>query len=408
MTASSIDPAADVWLRRLVTELLEPRRQEELVRRAFEQISRDVPELTTPALSRGLDRALVAMSRSLLASLVGGVSAADLPDEAFDLVEDLVRNDLDLRVLLRMCRSGQHATVLALTEQVTMSALSEPISQQVMMHLVGHTTDWAGTAAEALSTAFQRERAVDPAEATARRREVVRAVLAGGQVDVAGAQARLGYRLEIPHVAMVLWTDDPAVGGLRDLRALADTAAARLGAAELPVIPCGEQTVWAWAGRPSGEPIRAGEVDPGGFGLALGGRDAGVAGFRRSHAEAIAAQRVARLGGDRGGVTVFGDIEIEHLISQNTAAMADFVRRELGALAGSDPTAVRLRETLRGYLRCLCSVESTARALDVHRNTVRYRVDRIEELLGHSVESRRLELELALRGVVLLAADTAG
>ncbi|WP_040795808.1 PucR family transcriptional regulator [Nocardia higoensis] len=405
MTVPSIDPAADLWLRRLVAELLEPQRLEALVGRAFEQICRDVPELTTPVLRRSLERTLFALSRTMLPGLVSGARAADLPDEAFDLVEALVRDGLDLPVLLRVCRSGQHATVLSLTEQVTMSALGESASQQLVMHIVGHTTDWAGTAAEALSTAFQRARAVSPAEVAARRREAVRAILVGGPVDIDAAEARLGYRLEGSHLAMVVWNDEEFAAGLRALRRRAEEIAAAVDAADVLIVPHGEQTVWAWAARPRHE--RAG-TEAAGPGVALGIPATGVHGFRRSHLQALAAQRIARLLPAAAGVTAFDTVQIEHLISQDQPGMADFVCRELGPLAGADAAAVRLRETLRGYLDAMCSVEATARALDIHRNTVRYRLDRIEELLGHSVPSRRLELEIALRGVELLAVGRVG
>jgi DNA-binding PucR family transcriptional regulator len=39
----------------------------------------------------------------------------------------------------------------------------------------------------------------------------------------------------------------------------------------------------------------------------------------------------------------------------------------------------------------------TGRRLAIHLNTVVYRVKQAEEILGHSVESRRPELEAALR-----------
>ena len=40
-----------------------------------------------------------------------------------------------------------------------------------------------------------------------------------------------------------------------------------------------------------------------------------------------------------------------------------------------------------------------ARELGVHKNTVRYRIQRIEELLGHDIDSRRLQIEVALECV---------
>jgi len=67
-----------------------------------------------------------------------------------------------------------------------------------------------------------------------------------------------------------------------------------------------------------------------------------------------------------------------------------------------------LLATLRAWLSAGCSTAAAADALVVHRNTVTYRLGRIEQLTGHSLrDSRvRLELELALtiREIVQAAA----
>ena len=41
----------------------------------------------------------------------------------------------------------------------------------------------------------------------------------------------------------------------------------------------------------------------------------------------------------------------------------------------------------------------------MHKNTVRYRIQRIEELLGHPIEARSLPLEIALACVATYGAD---
>ncbi len=76
--------------------------------------------------------------------------------------------------------------------------------------------------------------------------------------------------------------------------------------------------------------------------------------------------------------------------------MTDFVRTTLGPLAGRDAAAARLRETLRIYLSEGESAPRAAQRLYAHRNTVLQRVARAEELLGHPIAGRRLELALAL------------
>jgi len=59
--------------------------------------------------------------------------------------------------------------------------------------------------------------------------------------------------------------------------------------------------------------------------------------------------------------------------------------------------AARLRATVRVYLEENLSPARAARRLGIHQNTVVYRVKRSEELLGHAIEQRRLQIEVALR-----------
>ncbi|MFF5035359.1 helix-turn-helix domain-containing protein [Nocardia salmonicida] len=63
---------------------------------------------------------------------------------------------------------------------------------------------------------------------------------------------------------------------------------------------------------------------------------------------------------------------------------------------GPDETAARLRETLRAFLDARGSYTDAAARLHVHKNTVHYRVRKAEELLGHPLGERRLDIEVAL------------
>jgi DNA-binding PucR family transcriptional regulator len=55
-----------------------------------------------------------------------------------------------------------------------------------------------------------------------------------------------------------------------------------------------------------------------------------------------------------------------------------------------------LRETVRVYLECNCSPRNAAARLNVVKNTVVYRVQRAEELLGRSVKEQQGILWTAL------------
>jgi DNA-binding PucR family transcriptional regulator len=68
----------------------------------------------------------------------------------------------------------------------------------------------------------------------------------------------------------------------------------------------------------------------------------------------------------------------------------------LGDLSGDNENDARLRETLRVFLRCGSSYKLAAEELNLHFNTVRYRVGRAIARRGRDIEGDRLDVEIAL------------
>lgn len=67
----------------------------------------------------------------------------------------------------------------------------------------------------------------------------------------------------------------------------------------------------------------------------------------------------------------------------------------LGALREHDArNGTELVATLRSYLEHNCGIEATARALGVHRNTLRARLRTAERVMGRSLDVPRHRLEL--------------
>ncbi|HJT56738.1 MAG TPA: helix-turn-helix domain-containing protein, partial [Ktedonobacteraceae bacterium] len=74
-----------------------------------------------------------------------------------------------------------------------------------------------------------------------------------------------------------------------------------------------------------------------------------------------------------------------HLYGQKE--LADFYHETLGPLLDSDSRSNgALIETLEGFFRCNGNLSETARSMHLHRNSLLYRLGRIEELLGRSLE----------------------
>jgi DNA-binding PucR family transcriptional regulator len=68
----------------------------------------------------------------------------------------------------------------------------------------------------------------------------------------------------------------------------------------------------------------------------------------------------------------------------------------LGGLAVDDAHHARLRGTLRVFLACGSSYTTAAERLTLHKNSVRYRVDRALQARGRPLADDRLDVEMAL------------
>ncbi|SRR5579875_310783 len=80
--------------------------------------------------------------------------------------------------------------------------------------------------------------------------------------------------------------------------------------------------------------------------------------------------------------------------------LTDFYHETLGPLLAHDARSDGLLiETLECFFRCNGNLSETARMMHLHRNSLLYRLTRIEELLGRSLEDAelRLSLQIALK-----------
>jgi len=241
------------------------------------------------------------------------------------------------------------------------------------------------------------------------RTAVLTELLDGSNVDVAAAEAGLGYRLRQDHLGVVLWTagGTAGAGDLRQLeRLLADLATA-VGATGQPLFfPTDRSTCWGWIplGQRSADvaPARlAPVVDKADSRLraAVGTPGAGAAGFRNTHREAERARQVALAAqADARRLTPYADpgVRTAAMLATDLESARRLVSGALGGLAAPTASAARLRETLRVFLEEKGSYVATAERVHLHKNTVKYRVDRAVEERGRPLDEDRLELEVAL------------
>ena len=123
---------------------------------------------------------------------------------------------------------------------------------------------------------------------------------------------------------------------------------------------------------------------------------------RSLHLTALHAEQAVRLGralNGPGRVTAFADLgPYCFVLGRPTEEIRIFCRTILGPLAESAQRD-ELR-TLEEFLRAHGSVNAVARALFLHRNTVRQRLRRIADLTGADLEDadQRVQLYLAVLG----------
>ncbi|MBC6463233.1 PucR family transcriptional regulator [Actinomadura sp. HBU206391] len=118
-----------------------------------------------------------------------------------------------------------------------------------------------------------------------------------------------------------------------------------------------------------------------------------------AYEQAVKSVRVGRQLHGFGSLAHFNELGVYRLLSlvADAGELHAFVRETLGELAGDDdPEAVDLRRTLQVLLETNLNVAETARRLHFHYNTLRYRIGKLERMLGSFTEDAHLRLNLTL------------
>ncbi|BBH18025.1 ABC transporter substrate-binding protein [Nocardioides baekrokdamisoli] len=241
------------------------------------------------------------------------------------------------------------------------------------------------------------------------RATMLAALIDGQDIDVAAAESTIGYRLRQRHLGVVLWDTDRSgsTDGLRRLETVAGLVGDAVGSTGQPLfLPQDRSQAWAWipmgraAVATSAEEIeRAIAATAGSIRVALGTVGAAIPGFRSTHLEALKAHTVATIADDRAAaVTTYAapGVRAAALLTRDIESARNLVVDVLGPLAADDEAIERLRETLLVFLSEGGSFRTAGELLHVHRNTVKYRIDRATEVRGRDLTDDRFNLELAL------------
>ena len=397
-------PKATLWLEQFARASEGREALDRLVGLVDGQILESLPQLAAdPTLRSELHASTRAHWRGFLAMVARDSFEVQLAPEAFDLARTLARRGFDLTVLLSVYRVGQRGVWGMITKTLDDDVSDADVRAAALTQFWSRLSQWLDTSIEAMILAFTTEREQWQRGSLARRVETVQAILAKRAIDADAASATLSYPLRHRHTAFVVWVDEDAPDA--DVQRLLDSAATTVGTALSGGSPLsigsGTRGLWCWAattGPPTQLTDGAVSALSSSVHVALGSCSRGVHGFKESHTEALAAQTVAARRTPTAALTRYGDIELACLAAGMTGeeGMGKLVRRELGALAAGDEVCERLRDTVRLYLSHANNAHITGELLNIHPNTVRYRIRQAEELLGHPVDQRRVYLELAL------------
>ncbi|MFC9554922.1 PucR family transcriptional regulator [Rhodococcus sp. NPDC056960] len=123
-----------------------------------------------------------------------------------------------------------------------------------------------------------------------------------------------------------------------------------------------------------------------------------VADIPQAYDQARNAVTVVRRMRGNGSVAHFDSLGVHRLLSlvDDSAELQAFATEILGSLAGDTDEMIDLRQTLQELLNTNCNVAETARVLHFHYNTLRYRIGKLESIVGPFTTDPILRLDVAL------------
>lgn len=414
------------WVTRIVTRMHE--RAADIDTSIYQRLEDEIPELRTigPAIEL-----LAASVRENVATLLHALQhdippeRVHLPSAAVEYTRRLAQHDVPVTALVRAYHVGQwRLTELFFTELEAVDIapadrtfLAEVLTTRLFAYLDQFIQQVIMT--------YEHERELWLETGHSLRAVRVREVLDEERdVDIDEATATLRYPLHWYHLALIAWyTEARALGDeLARLQRFVQGAAQASGVDLSPLVVADDRScVWAWLpfrSPPSPAVTRVRDFAagcPDAPRVTIGTPAPGVPGFRRSHRLARRARSVALLRGDTGPSVIAADdpgVSAVALFGDELAEVGQWVGEVLGDLAVDNDNNARLRETLRIFLRNQAGYKAAAADLDLHFNTVKYRVERAVSRRGKAISDDRLDVELALLicywyGSTVLRPDTA-
>jgi hypothetical protein len=375
----------------------------------YQLIVREIPQL------RGDGRVMALLEASVgenvttaLHVMQHGIDLENVhsPAAAEEYARRLAQRGVPIAALLRAYRIGATLFQDWCLEELGRRTDNASVISAAGLRIADVLAAYIDRVSEELVSAYEAEKENWLRNLSAVRGARVRTLLSGDRIDLESSEAILGYRLRQHHVGVVCWAGQAEAGGgaLARLEQATVELARHMGCEGRPIfLPQDETSAWAWLplGARDTFPIQVASTcateAAAGIRFALGAPGSGVAGFRRTHEQALGAHTVALAAGPPGRPLIsFAEVAPLALMSGSIELTRAWVIETLGSLADDDDHHSMLRDTLRVFLHEGGSFKATAERLTLHKNTVQYRVRKAEESLGRPVGEDRLNVGLAL------------
>ena len=420
-------PARDPDAHRAWQQVLRPIAAElrdsgaQLAERALDRMRAELPELFPDAQTIQDQLASTEASLRQLAGIIdvgGDPRAVDLPASTVAIGRLQVRRQVPLADLMRVYRLAQELIWQWLFDRIIASGLDAAQQATALQLATGWLFGYIDGALVRAEQVYEQEREVWLRSAAAARAEAIDDIVAERERDAQRASKRLRYEVNRHHFGVMAWVDAISEeGDAQPLLGEAISRTARAMKAETSMVqPVGSLVAAGWLSRhgpfgaaPPAITETAGKTPPlpPGVGVAVGEPGHGLSGFRSTHIEASHARRVATLMGARAQrFTRYRDVAVAALASVDHEQAQAFVTRVLGPLGADDEACYRVAMTLSVYLQENRSPARAAQRLTVHPNTVTYRVNQAETILGRSIDTDTVDLAVALALLPMMPAFT--
>ena len=314
--------------------------------------------------------------------------------ELSDIARGIARRGLRSPTSVDAYRLGQNLA-WQFWMQIAFELTSDPAELRELLEVSARSmTSFIDATVTEVYRHLQIERDELASEVHAERRQIIAQILSGKAIHRHTA-AQLGYHLGQQHTAAIVWGDEANIDPIdldRAVEALWPTPDVR----PILSVRIGPATRWVWlpgVGSLDVPTISAAVGKLPGVRIALGIPATGVEGFRRSHLDAVATQRMMMNRRSSTRVASFADIELVALVTSDATQADRFIKHTLGDFAAADR---ELQEAVLVYVHEQCNGSRAAERLFTHRNTLLRRISQAEELLPRPLAESSVSVAVAL------------